>query len=406
MKKNLIHAVLSLFLLLSFTTSVSAKWEPTNWTESSYYFKLYSAQNKVFAQTWDTLNGGRMFLTSNGGANWTQVASADSTTDILSLTLVNSNVLAGTWNGFYQSTTGGTSWSALTPTGLPADSAIASVAVINSTLYAGALGHIYKSSDNGTTWAEVSSGIPAGTRITSFVASGTAVIAGSDTNGVFITTNSGTSWTAINSGLTDLHLTQVLVLGNKIFAVTQSGVFVSTNSGTTWSAYTTCPAYINCLVVAKSQLIAGTDTSGAYYSTDSGLTWKSSGMSGNTRVWSLAVVGDSIYAGTSSGVLRTTSALITAVKKSESFRATASGLQFRKLSASQARVSFSLPASEMVNLDVYDIRGNKIQSLVHQKCAAGQQSISFATGAIASGQYIIRLTAGATVYQKTVPILR
>jgi len=406
MKKRLVHVVLSLFLLLSFTTAVSAKWEQTNWTASTNYFKLYSIQNKIFAQTWDTLNGGRMFLTSNGGANWTQVASADSNTDVLSLALVNSNVLAGTWNGFYQSTTGGTSWTALTPTGLPVDSAISSVALISGTLYAGTKGSIYKSSDNGTTWTEVKSGIPAAARITSFVASGSAVIAGSDTNGIFITTNGGTSWTTIISGLTDLHLTQLAVLGSKIFAVTLNGVFVSTNNGTTWTTYSTGPQNINCLVVAQSQLIAGTDTNGAYYSLDSGLTWKLSGMSGNTRVWSLAAIGDSIYAGTSTGVWRTTPSLITAVQKPKSFQSVGSGLEFRKLSGSQARVAFSLPSSEIVNLDVYDMRGNRMLSLVHQQCAAGLQSISFNTGSIASGQYIIRLTAGTTVYQQSVPILR
>ena len=410
MKKKLIYATLGLCLLLGFTTSVSAKWDQTLWSESNNYFKLYSSQNKVFAQTWDTINGGRMFLTSNGGTSWTQVASADNNTDILSLAFVNSNLLAGTWNGFYQSTTSGTSWAAITPTGLPVDSAISSVAMINGTLYAGSKGSIYKSSDNGTTWTEVKTGIPATARITSFVASGTSVIAGSDTSGVFITANSGTSWTTITSGLTDLHLTQLVVLGNKLFAVTLNGVFISTNNGTTWTAYSTGPkAVVNCFAVAKNLFIAGTDTSGAYLSSDSGLTWVSTGMYKHARVWSLTVTGDTIFAGTSIGIQRTTISTInmaSSLKKSDSFRSAGSGLQYRKLSGSQASVSFTLSGSEMVNLDVYDMRGNKMQSCAQKKCAAGLQSIVFNTGSIAAGQYIIRLTAGATVYQLSVPILR
>jgi hypothetical protein len=308
MKKALVHAVLSLFMLMVFTTSVYPQWIQTNWLASNSFFNLYTGQDKVFARTWDSLNGGRMFLTADNGTNWTQSSSADSDIDILSIVMLNNNILAGTWNGFYLSPLDGTNWNAFTPTGIPEDTAIWSIAMIDTTLFSGTTGDIYKSSDNGNTWTEVSSGIPVNARITSIVARGNAIFAGSASDGVFITTNGGTSWTAINSGLTDTHISQLAAVGTKLFAVTLNGVFVSDNNGMSWEADSSSLKNINCFVVVNNQLFAGTDDSGVYLSVDAGATWTSvgSGMPTNTRVWSLAASSDHLFAGTSSGVWRRT----------------------------------------------------------------------------------------------------
>jgi hypothetical protein len=209
-----------------------AQWAQTSWSAGNSFFRLYASQDRVFARIWDSLNGGRVFLTADGGTGWAQIGSADSEMDILSIVGLSSDILAGTWNGLYLSTTGGVSWNAIATTGMPADTAIWSVARIDSTLFAGTIGHIYKSSDNGTTWTEISSGILANAIITSLVANGSAILAGSNGDGAFITTNGGTSWTAVSSGLADKRVSQLAVMGTKLFAVTLSGLFVSSNNGT------------------------------------------------------------------------------------------------------------------------------------------------------------------------------
>jgi hypothetical protein len=306
MKKNLVYAALSLFMLAVFTTSANAQWIQTNWPASNSYFNLYAGGEMVFARTWDGINGGRLFLTADNGTAWTQISSADSDVDILSIVMLPNDILAGTWNGFYRSTSGGASWYAVTPTGIPEDTAIWSIAMIGSTLFAGARGAVYRSSDNGATWTEAKTGIPVDARITSIVASGDAIFAGSDSNGVFITTNFGTSWTAVNSGLADRHISQLTAMGTGLFAVTLNGVFVFDDDDASWAANSSSLENINCLVVGDSQLFAGTDGSGVYVSADGGATWTSVclGMPSDTRVWSLATNGDDIFAGTSDGVWR------------------------------------------------------------------------------------------------------
>ena len=78
---------------------------------------------------------------------------ADTDIDILSVaTSSNNQVVAGTWNGLYQFTPGGSRGNAMTPTGMPADTAVRSIAAIDTALYAGTVGDIYRSSDDGGTW--------------------------------------------------------------------------------------------------------------------------------------------------------------------------------------------------------------------------------------------------------------
>ncbi len=314
MKKNMVRAAFSMFMLIVLTTSAYPQWVQTNWPASNSFFDLYTGQGIVFARIWDSLNGGRVFFTDNNDTSWTQISSADSDIDILSIVIWNNNILAGTWDGFYRCTLDDIYWEPFAPTGIPADTAIWSTAIIDNTLFAGAMGNIYESSiDDANTWTEVSAGIPANARITSIVTNGNAIFAGSDCNGIFIATNGGTSWTAINSGLTDTHISQLAVMDTKLFAVTLKGVFVSdvNNTGRVsdandmiWTPDSSGLKNINCLLPVNNLLFAGTDSNGVYLSNDSGLNWTSVGvgMPDNTRVWSLAASDNNIFAGTSEGL--------------------------------------------------------------------------------------------------------
>lgn len=376
------------------TIPLVSGWIQTNWPASNSFFSLYTSQDKVFARIWDSLNGGRMFLTTDDGTNWTQIGSADSNIDILSIVMLDSKILAGTWNGFYLSTDGGKTWDAVTPTGIPADTPIWSVVMINSTLFAGITGGIYESLDNGSTWTEASSGIPVDARITSIVASGNAILAGSASKGVFKTTNGGTNWTAINSGLTDTRISQVAVLGTRLFAVTLTGVFISDNSGTSWATDNSGLENVNCFVVVNDRLFAGTDDNGVYLSVDSGVTWNSfsSGIPANTRIWSLAVSSDGIFAGTSSGVWVTASPTKVVVEGEISVPSAFSLKQnFPNPFNATTIISFSIPHASAVSLKVFNSLGQEVESLINRKLDPGNYYIWWNGDKFSSGIYFCRL---------------
>jgi hypothetical protein len=401
MKKKLIHSVLSLLLLAGFAASGHAQWSKTNWTATSSYFDLYSNQNNVVARTWDTLNAGRTFVTSDTGANWTLVA-ADSSKDILSVVVLSDTMLAGTWNGLISTTVGSTSWTGLTPAGFAADITICAISMINTTLYAGTVGTVYKSSNSGSSWTEVKTGIPANARITSFAGIGNAVFAASDTSGVYVTTDAGASWSSINTGLTDRNIAQLVTMGDRLFAITlKGGTFVSSNNGTIWTGITL--ADINCLVVAGGRLFAGTDTAGMYMSSDNGITWDTitiTGLAAGTRIWSMVVTGTSLMAGTSDGVwIAPLSSLITHVQENTVPEMVVLERNYPNPFNPATTIGFMIPVSEKVSLTIYNAAGQKIRTLVDAPMSSGVHRVVWdgltAAGMhVPSGVYLYELRAG------------
>lgn len=402
MRKKPIHPALSLFLLAGFAASGQAQWSRTNWTATSIYFDLYGNQNHVVARTWDPLNAGRTFVTSDNGANWTRVA-ADSSKDILSVVVLSDTLLAGTWNGLIRTTVGDSSWTVLTPAGFAADTAINALSMINATLYAGAVGTVYKSSDSGGSWTEVKTGIPADARITSFAGIGNAVFAASDTRGVYVTTDSGASWSVANTGLTDLNVAQLVTTGDKLFAVTlKGGTFVSGNSGTSWMGITL--ADINCLAVADGKLLAGTDTAGMLMSSDNGATWEPvaiTGLAAGTRFWSLAVTGTSLMAGTNDGVWTAPlSSLSASVQETLVPEMAALERNFPNPFNPATTIGFRIPVPAKVSLTIYNAAGQRIRTLVDAPMPGGTHRVVWdgltASGArVPSGVYLCELRAGA-----------
>jgi len=392
------------------TISLAGGWTQTNWQASNSLFNLYSYQDKVFARIWDSFNGGRIFLTSDEGTNWTQISSADTNIDILSIVMFNSKILAGTWNGFYLSTDGGTTWNVTTPTGIPADIAIWSVVMIDDTLFAGTTGSIYKSSDYGNTWTEINSGIPAEARITSIVTGKDAIFAGSAGSGIFKTTNGGADWTEINSGLNNTQICQLTVMDTKLLAVTLDGIFESDNDGMSWAADTSGIENVNCFAVISDRILAGTDDNGIYLSSDNGVTWTSlsSGIPGNTRVWSLSVSSNSIFAGTDKGVWRLPLSEIPTKVNDITGLPTNFTLEqnYPNPFNPGTVIKFSLPERAHTRLVVYDILGREVKVLMNSILEAGYHKVELNFSNYPSGVYIYRIEAGKYISTKKMILIK
>ncbi len=58
------------------------------------------------------------------------------------------------------------------------------------------------------------------------------------------------------------------------------------------------------------------------------------------------------------------------------------------------KIGYSLPETSFVTIKIYDILGNEIASLVEREVEAGNHSVNFSAGNLASGLYIYKLTAG------------
>ena len=124
MNKILVRAALGVFILVVLTSSAFPQWVQTNCPIGNSFSELYANQGNVFARTWK-VDGGHLFLTEDNGTNWTEISSPES--DILSLVILDDEILVGTWDGLYRSMLTEISWEKLTVTGIPDESPIWSI---------------------------------------------------------------------------------------------------------------------------------------------------------------------------------------------------------------------------------------------------------------------------------------
>ena len=59
------------------------------------------------------------------------------------------------------------------------------------------------------------------------------------------------------------------------------------------------------------------------------------------------------------------------------------------------QIRFSIAESEMVNLSVFNMLGEKVIELVNENIAAGEYNVSFNAAGFSSGVYIAKIQAGA-----------
>jgi hypothetical protein len=60
----------------------------------------------------------------------------------------------------------------------------------------------------------------------------------------------------------------------------------------------------------------------------------------------------------------------------------------------QTTISYTLPTTSNVNIEVYNFVGEKLQTIVNETKAAGKHNAIFSTNNMAKGIYFIRVTAG------------
>ncbi len=69
-------------------------------------------------------------------------------------------------------------------------------------------------------------------------------------------------------------------------------------------------------------------------------------------------------------------------------------------------ISFALPEANHVRLDIYNVLGQQVETLLDRNMSAGQHEIEWNTGTAASGVYFYRLTAGTFSETKKMMFLK
>jgi len=368
----------------------------------TYCFAV-SSNGNIFA---GVINAGVLLSTDNG-ASWNLAGMGN--IPVYSLAIIGSNLFAivdSFENVNYsvcRSSDNGKSWTA-THAGLP-NGRFYALAVSGKNLFAGTDSGVYKSTDNGTSWNQC---LTTSTAVYSLAASGSKIAAGTFWSGIFLSTNGGTSWKSLGStfstqiGIVWCSVTSLTFTEHGIIAGANGSILFTTNNGTSWiyeELWNSNTYPVQTFAISKEKIFAGADSNGVWQSSDDGASWTTLDSVDllNHNVNALIISGIYLIAGTDSGIYRKQiDQVATGTAKDNG-----SAYQF-ELNQNypnpfnpSTTINFSLQKSSLISLDVYNVQGKKVVTLMEGQRPAGSYTVTFDGSRLASGVYFCHLRAGS-----------
>lgn len=376
------------------STNDGVTWQQTELHNVSA-LSLLSSGSDFFAG----VAGNGIYYSSNNGLNW---AYRGLTYYDVSDFLISDNIIfsATMGDGLHFSSNGGINW---VRNSLPAND-VFFIDKYENYLFAGTSSvGIFRSSNNGVNWQNIGLNF---NDITSFAKHNNILFVFAERNsypefkGVKYSSNNGTTWN--NSGLLNKKCLSLLSSNNYLFAGTDSsGILRSADNGNTWTQLEINNTDVNCIIDVNNYLICGTGR-GVYYSNNSGTNWLylNNGLD-SQRVYSLMISGNYLYAGTEAnavwkldvsqiiGVNQISTEIPLLYKLHQNYPN-----PFNPLT----KINFEIPKSnsfdENVLLQVYDVSGKLVHTIINQKMVPGTYSVSFDGSSFASGVYFYSINAG------------
>jgi photosystem II stability/assembly factor-like uncharacterized protein len=419
MKNSIIVFTAFIFLINTKAQIVTKEvvWEEVYQTSGGECFDINSDGN-IFAGT----DGSCVLRTTNGGDDWEQ-CQLPTYTGMINSIAINSNdhMFLTTASGFYdaafyRSIDNGDTW-----VQIHADSGDYFTCLdINSTdvIFFGTNRGVVRSLDNGdnleqTGWDyfNVEDLIISPIDDDIFILSG---------GSVFRSTDSGSSWTNASSGLTNLGINAFgFNSHDHIFAGTATyygGVFVSTNNGENWALtgyanQNSVDSVVSALFVSSANhIFIGTLGLGVLCSTDDGDTWTeiNSGIPSGSIIYSFIVNEyGKILVGTSMGIFRSLEPIVSVDNYTSNLpNSFILSQNFPNPFNPFTKIKYSVPQISQVQIKIYDVLGNEIETLVNEEKPAGTYEVTWNAANLPSGVYFYQLWAGDFVDTKKMILIK
>ena len=283
-------------------------WNATNNGIDNFRITLvYEAEGVLLAMTY-----GSLFRSIDSAKSWIKVDSLP--IGFWSPGITNNNgtlysIKFSNYARIYKSTDLGLSWFLPPGSTNPSDLLYGIYSKGNEIYVGGYYYGVFKTTDEGVTWTEINNGI---TNKDIFSINGTdSVLVSSSMDGVCFSYNKGVDWYNLSQGLNNSEVTRLVSVDNNLFAGTYgAGISRSNDNGLSWIKLNLPYLYVGDLLYAHNRLYTlllhsfGALTSNIYCSTDLGENWTLTSL--NTEFTCLAACGNNLFAGSFSGIFKST----------------------------------------------------------------------------------------------------
>ena len=355
--------------------------------------------NTTTGSMFATLNGRGLYRSLDGGSDWTRLW----TEDVGGITAdARGNVYVGKDNGIWKSSDNGDDWTTLQVPFFPYV-----ITVDDNVIYGGTWdGNMFCSGDGGANWQRIRSDGDYGTIRAIRLNHLRHVFVTVRYKGVFRSTDGGRDWQEISTMSTTRYVYDLLVDPlDRLFLATDNGVFCSTDNGNSWELPSAGMQLRTawCLSMdSNQQLFAGT-TDGVYSSNDLGKSWdfvSPDGPRGLVLAIQTSPTGF-VSAGTNGqGLFRTASPTASRPEQQTLSQ------NFPNPFNSSTTISFELSAPSDAELAIFNTLGQKIETLIDWRLAAGRYSIDWRPRTVSSGVYFYRLITASSADTRKIVFLK
>jgi photosystem II stability/assembly factor-like uncharacterized protein len=355
----------------------------------------------------------------------------------------NSNIIyAESQNGgIGRSTNGGNSFSGIT-NGLDRTrtnwSSPYTMDLLNpSVLYFGSY-KLHKTTNRGTNWAAISPDLtrgPGNGRLGTITCISTApkadsqrvIYVGTDDWKVSVSTNTGSSWIDVTGTLPQRYVTDVVcdkrdpaiayaTLSGYNLDLNNTHIFRTTNYGANWTNISSNMPNVpvNSLIIdynATQLLYVGCDV-GVYYTTNLGSSWQVLGTGlPNAAVFDInyhqptkklaaGTHGRSMFEIDLSTLISVENIISTTAKEYKLHQ------NFPNPFNPTTKINFEIPKAGNVSINIYDITGRLVSSLLNKNLSVGKYEIEWNASGISSGIYFYRIESGNFVDVKKMTLIK
>jgi hypothetical protein len=277
-----------------------------------------------------------------------------------------------------------------------------------------------KSTDEGLTWTAPGNVVAGGKlfdfkdqlAITFGDANGTDLVGGY----LYLSSNGGNAWSLLGYGIRNSQVLGFFSNGNIINGGDEyfypKNIYISMDMCSTWTQIST----LNCQVGLSwssgllEGMLVGTEDSGVFLFSDEGdsLGSRNEGLT-NLNIQALTLDNNGyVYAGTGNGVWRRPLSEVTEVKKNliEVPSSYILSQNYPNPFNPNTKIKYSIPQLSQVQIKVFDVLGNEIETLAKEEKSVGTYEITWNATNLPSGVYFYQLKAGSFIETKKMLLLK